>query len=172
MALVVSEGTYDIVLDQRWEISPIIERNGEKFFSADFIVDAFLAGKKTGEKKAIEEVISAEIQVQLEKLTENVQKAQSLVEDILVWLHSNEFKCDDVYMRIRDFSNYDVLFRIAPNNFVQDSFLNAYTHVRNLRKEKNTTTFEIEFNFMPATHTFNSSKLMADGYNLKRHASN
>lgn len=131
--------------------------NPEKeYFTHDELIDAYLRGKEH-QKNENQKIL-------LEKLESNIKLAQSIVETITSEIKEKGFKSFKSYLRVNNIIKFDAIFDVSSDDFTSDSFDEIYTISRNLRKEVNTETFNINFTFMPHSDNINEKRINCEGF--------
>lgn len=142
------------------DISPnwILEPERE-YFTQDELIDAYLKGK--------EEQKSENQKILLEKLEKNIKQAQKIVETIVEKINKGGLKLFKSYLRINDIIKYDAIFDVSLDDFTSSDFELIYDFSRELKKDLNTDTFNINFTFMPHTKDLNEKRIESDGFIFK-----
>ena len=142
-----------------WEINPIRKDKEKDTFSADDLIDAYLAGRKD---KSDEDT-----QLRIEKLESNLKKAQELSINLYNEIKKSGFHCSSVKLKIKDIYHFSSIFLIDENDYCDDNFLKIYEASISLKKEANcSTTFDFTTIFTPESNTLKKETMIADGYIL------
>ncbi|MGM0503934.1 MAG: hypothetical protein ACQESQ_04885 [Bacteroidota bacterium] len=126
------------------------------FFTHDELIDAYLKGKEE-QKNETQKVL-------LEKLENNLKNAQSIVEQVTEKIGQSGFKVYKSYLRISNIIKFDTVFDIAIDDFISNEFDEIYKFSRELKKEVNTETFNINFTFMPHNDNLNEKRIVSEGF--------
>lgn len=142
-----------------WEINPIRHNKGKDTFSADDLIDAYLAGRKDKSDE--------DSQLRLEKLESNLTRAQELSINLLNDIKSSGFECSTLKLKIKDIYHFSSIFIINEDDYCKDDFLKIYEKSITLKKEVNEDrTFDFTTIFTPESDDLEKESMVADGYIL------
>ena len=136
-------------------LSGNLPKNWEKPPTPDEILDAYEAGK------------TEQARVNLRVLNENLESACSSAEQLyreLVQIIGLE--CLGLHMRIVGLSRFQALFLVDLKGFISDKRNLAYASATSASKATVSSTFHIEFSFMPVSDHVNLEAIYSDGYFL------
>ena len=68
------------------------------------------------------------------------------------------------YLRIGNIIKYDAIFDISIDDYTSDNFDEIYSFSRELKKDINTNTFDINFTFMPHSENLNEKRIESEGF--------
>lgn len=127
--------------------------------TTDQIIDAFEEGIKFGYDrydKFVKKVFK-----------DNVIKACELSEAFHLWLLSNNIKSEKTLMKIERIDSFETLFLIPSSDYMNDEKRKLlYQKAIELRKNNNTSTFNIEFIISPNNNDINLININSHGYFL------
>ena len=142
-----------------WEINPIRQDKGKDTFSADDLIDAYLAGRQDKSDE--------DSQLRLEKLESNLKRAQELSINLFSEIKSSGFECSTVKLKIKDIYHFSSIFVINEDDYCKDDFLKIYEKSIALKKEVNEDrTFDFTTIFTPESEDLEKDSMVADGYIL------
>jgi len=75
--------------------------------------------------------------------------------------------CKEVFVRINEINDFDVLFLIDLDSYLSDKLHKSYNEALTIKKEFKKDDLKFNFIFKPLTDNTNVESILADGYVLK-----
>jgi hypothetical protein len=124
-------------------------------YTGDDLINAYLKGCDEG--------LERQRKILLKVLEDNLSDAKVIVEKFYAQLNKN-FTCSYLKLRVKELTEFDVLFVVDKADFISDEFMRAYKEARKIKKKVNQSPFELSFSFMPISERIDEKKLLIDGY--------
>lgn len=128
-------------------------------YTGDDLIDAFIRGKRAGRDE--------QKKILLERLSENINKAQTLSEQLYNSALEEKIKLYDIHLKADNISTFTALFIADDDDFLSEKFRSIYTAARKLKNNAETDTFYISFSFTPKSGHLSEDCLAADGFFMK-----
>lgn len=146
-------------LPNDWDVKPIKQDEDKKTYSADDLIDAYFKGAKDQKNK--------DQQTMMDKLEQNIKKAQLKSEEIYNFISKQGFSCKQIMLRVKDIYRYTSIYIIDEKDYCNDKFLEVYKHSVSVKKDVNQSkTFDFTIIFTPDNKNLDKTHLLADGYIL------
>ena len=127
--------------------------------STDQIIDAFEEGVKAG--------LENKNKYAKKIFMNNINLAFKLSETFFEWAKAQGAKKVRVYLKFENIDAFDTLVVVDSEMYFNKTIRsNLYHKAKDLRKENNTSTFNIEFTLKPENKELNSKSLQNHGYYL------
>jgi hypothetical protein len=140
---------------ESWELPD----NGEKLYSADAVIDAYLRGKR--------EQLEQAKKVIMDKFESNLVKAASNTEKLFSLLREAGIKPFAAYLRARSFDIFEVLITLGEEDFLGDQIEKVYSYASEIEQQSGDELFKITYRFTYTSESFNYRLLKSDGYIFK-----
>lgn len=151
----ITENT-QVSFAEDWKLEPI---KGKETYSVNEVINAYLQGKKAQ--------ADADKQLVMDKLNENLSKAQEIAVRLFGYVIDSGFDCKKLFLRIKDIYRYSLLVVVNEDDFCNDEFIKVYEHSIEIKKEVNVSnTFDLTIIFTPESNHLSNSCLLSDGYNF------
>ncbi|MDF3822396.1 hypothetical protein P3G55_21025 [Leptospira sp. 96542] len=137
-----------------WEVT-----EGDKSYSGDQVISAYLKGKKDG--------LEQDQKLRLERLITNVNKSAEYTAKIFENIKSNRLNATFARLKINSWENFSIIIGIPENEFITENMLDIYNFATNLESELENDLYHLEFSFVGINEYFNVNSLTSDGYALK-----
>ena len=139
-----------------WSLTPRIEVQKEKVYSADELIDAYFKGRK--------DQFEEDKKILLETFSNNLKQAKSVCEEFFQTLTEYDIKCQFVSLRALTITHFDAVFVVPRIKFLSLKFDKIYRMAREKKSAIITKTFQFSFSFMPLTDSLNEGWMLTDGY--------
>ena len=127
--------------------------------STDQIIDAFEHGDKVG--------LENKDKYAKKIFMNNINLAFKLSETFYGWAKSNGIETANAYLKVENIDTFETLVVIDSDKyFDKDTRGQLYLKAKEIRKDNNTSTFNIEFTLQPENEALNSKSLQNHGYFL------
>lgn len=100
----------------------------------------------------------------VDKMNKSTKAATKLFEILNEKIQVN---CKDVFIRINDINDFDILYLFDINSYLSDKLHKSYNEALTLKKELRKEDVKFNFIFKPLTENTNVENIFADGYVLK-----
>lgn len=144
---------------KRWTMEPTPEQKKHEMYSADVVINAYLAGKKKG--------FDEHKQILIEKFISNLNLAQAKGAELFEYLSNINIKVLDLFLKPATITDFSVLCIVGQDDFISEKITDAYSKAIEEKKKSRNATFRIDFSFMPDNGHVNTKKIASDGYILK-----
>lgn len=141
---------------ESWELS----EDGEKLFSADAVIDAYLKGKRDQLEQSQKAII--------EKFESNLRQTSHHTEELISFLNSVQIRPFAAYLKVRSFDTFEVLVTLSERDFLSDEIERAYDYISNMEQRITQELYRITYHFTYHSENFNVSLLKSDGYFAKK----
>ncbi|VAW11201.1 hypothetical protein MNBD_BACTEROID03-1372 [hydrothermal vent metagenome] len=133
----------------------------ENFVTNDEIIDAYLAGGKSG--------LEHSKKLALDKLKENIEKSADLTSKMLEFLKSIKINPISSHLKIKSFNRFTILITLSEDEFLSEKFLEAYNIAFKMEKEtKADEYYDVMFMFSERVpEKFNEDYIISEGYFLE-----
>ena len=128
-------------------------------FNHNDLIEAYIKGKEAGKTE--------QQRVNQSLFNTNLQKAQSVSEELFAQLNDAGLKINAVHLKADAITRFDALFVSDKKAFLKDDFRNAFILARRFKQENETETFDISFTFTPDSNTLDENCLTSDGFFIK-----
>ena len=143
---------------KKWTMVSTPEQKKSGLYSADDVINAYLAGKKKG--------FDEHKQILLEKFSSNLSIAQAKGSELFEFLSSMNIKIFHLFLKPSSITNFSILCVVGQDDFLSEKISEAYEKTIEEKKKVRSGTFGMEFSFMPDGN-INSKKIASDGYIFK-----
>lgn len=127
--------------------------------STDQIIDAFEQGVKVG--------LENKDKYAKKIFMNNINLAFKLSETFFDWVKNLDINTVGVYLKVENIDTFETLVVIDSDKYFDKPIRSKlYNKAKELRKENNTSTFNIEFTLQPTNDDLNSKSLQNHGYFL------
>lgn len=138
-----------------WKLSTA----GEKLYSADAVIDAYLKGQQDQLEQA-QKVIAHQFE-------RNVRKANTHTLKLIDFLQSENLSPISAYLRTKSFDTMEVLITMSEEDFLSEKITNVYDHASSIEQGVSDDLYNITFHFTYQGDDFNHALLKSDGYYWK-----
>jgi hypothetical protein len=142
-----------------WQLST----NGEKLFSADAVIDAYLKGKS--------DQLEQSQKALMKQLETNIQKASGNTVKVLEYLSSQGLSPIAAHLKPTSFDSMEVLITLPEEDYLSEKITTIYEHVSTLEEAFSEELYQINFSLTDETPHFNEALLKCDGYFWKKEVS-
>ncbi len=127
--------------------------------STDQIIDAFEQGVKVG--------LENKDKYAKKIFMNNINLAFKLSEEFYYWIKSQSIENASAFLKVENIDTFETLITIdSEKYFSKDIRTNIYQKAKELRKQHNSNTFNIEFTLQPRSKGLDSNSLQNHGYFL------
>jgi len=132
---------------------------GEKLFSSDHVIDAYLKGKNEGLEHAQRLVI--------EKLIANIDKSGKNTRRILEFLKQISINPISAFLKINSWDDFSILIILPQSDYLGDKIILAYNFISELEEEVTEEFYHLQVSFCDTEDTIDSNSIRSDGFVLK-----
>lgn len=126
-------------------------------FTGDELIEAYFRGCDEG--------VDRYKRVLLQKLNENLNRAQDIGSAFISEINKKEVICVDAHLKYMDIERYKIIFVIKDDVYFDfDRMSPLYAMAETLEIENSNTDFNIEVAFIPAVPSINTLRLVSDGF--------
>ena len=140
----------------KWELTPLLEEGGQKYFSADDVINAYLQGKK--------DQLRDSRRILAEAFEMNLKKALEESEKVYAFLKKEKIKCSGVYLKSKNIDRFNAVFIVDENQWCSKEFDIVYKKSIEIKDRINSDTFDYAIIFMPKSDHLDMESLHSDGY--------
>ncbi|MBT1689114.1 hypothetical protein [Dawidia soli] len=139
----------------RWKLSD----EGERLWSSDTVIDAYLKGKKDGlddHQKALQSVFA-----------KNFEKSGKSTAKLFAFLSQQEITPISAHLKIDSLFSFEVVVLLNEADFLGEKMPGVYNWCITLQKEEEEESFRICFSFIDVMDGFDFEQLRSDGFRAK-----
>jgi hypothetical protein len=140
-------------IEANWQLP---NDKGEKLFSADYVIEAYLSGKKHGEEQTKNLMVN--------QFKSNLNKSTAHTDTVLDLLKSKKITPISVHLRPNSFDDLEILITMSENDYLKDEFLNSLLDIATLEHQAKEEFYNISFNFINRSNLFDTDLLLSDGF--------
>lgn len=131
----------------------------EDSYTSNQMIDTYFQGFKDGKDEIFNKLNK--------QLRLNIKKATTVSEKIFTEAKSKNVAFKSIHLKAEDIYNFNALFIIDQEDFLNDKFKNILKIARNFKEEATKENFYISINFAPFSENLNEKAILADGFFLK-----
>lgn len=126
-------------------------------FTGDELIEAYFRGCDEG--------VDRYKKVLLQKLNENLNRAQVIGSTFISNINKEEVICSDAHLKYMDIERYKIIFVISYDIYFDfDRMFPLYGIAERLEIENSNEYFNIEVAFIPEVPSINKHRLVSDGF--------
>lgn len=139
----------------------------EKLYTLKEVEQLYKKGIEDG-RKEVEHESSYEQRALMNQLKNDLGTAASVSSMLLDWFIKKNILVDDIYLRVNDLGNYEILI-IIPNEAYSDfNFLiEIYTKISEVIQDYHSNTFYFDIALAPLNVNLNKDLMVIDGFGLR-----
>lgn len=136
-----------------------LPNEGERLFSADFVIDAYFRGKDDGEQSVEQKVL-----VLRKQFEANLAEAAKNTAKVYEQLKVREMTPISAHLKTDTFDRFDILILVAEEDVLKDSFDDIYKMTRAMEVAVSEDGYNVSFSFINKSQNFDEDMLFSDGY--------
>lgn len=131
----------------------------DSVITGDQLIDAYMKGKEAG-KSEYENVMLSKFQNNIKLATESSEAVMKQASKLKIQVVNAHIKAESV-------TKFSALIVVDLNDFISDKFRKIYTLSREIKTKYESTTFTIDYTFMPFSDHIDENRINSDGFFLK-----
>lgn len=133
---------------------------GERLFSADFVIQAYFKGKSDGAEESVEQ----KVKVLKKQFEANLDQAAKNTGKIYEQLKQKGMTPISAHLKTDTFDRFDILITVSEEDVLKESFHDIYQMTRAMEEAVSEDGYNVSFSFINKSNQFDEDMLFSDGY--------
>lgn len=133
--------------------------SGERLYSTDAVIEAYLRGKKVGldeQQKAIQKTFA-----------DNWKKTGAHTLALFEALSNLDIQPISAHMKVASLISFEIIVLLSEADFLGEKMGKVYMWCREFQNQVAEDSYRVRFNFIDALEDFDYSQLISDGFGAK-----